>query len=238
MKLKLKHVASSLFFLLSQTSLALAQSDTSTAPKGGAGVAGTVIMYLICNSSKRRAIGGWLLYYYIQLYAGALISLAFVLEGLKNFNPDLWSDKSLYSLYLLSTVPAYLATLTEVIVGSMLLRIRLRNTRTLDWLRAVLLISFIFAAISLVIDFLHWPDSVTLDLVPLFTSILWFLYFTKSRRVALVFKQANWDANVMYPLAPGTETKGVSKKWLKNYGIVLVVIIAVFLLLIYFSTSK
>lgn len=236
MKLKMKHIATSLFFLLSQTSLALAQSDTSTAPKGGAGVAGTVIMYLICNSNKRRAIGGWLLYYYIQLYAGVLISLAFVLEGLKNFNPDLWSDKSLYSLYLLSTVPAYIATLTEVIVGSMLLRIRLRNTSTLDWLRAVLLISFMFAAISLIIDFLHWPDSVTLDLFPLFASILWFLYFTKSRRVALVFKQANWDANLMY--APGTEPKGVSKKWLKNYAVVLVVIIAVFLVLIYFSTGK
>jgi hypothetical protein len=238
MNTKSKYIGYLVLLLLVGTLYAFAQSDTSTTPKTSTGAGGVVIAYLICNSRKRYAIGGWLLYFYMQLFGGALISFGVFFTILKNFNAELWDDRALYTLYLLSIIPAYVATFAELTVGSLLISKRFRNPQTVNWLRITFVGSFVFALIGLLIDSAHWPESVAFDFFPLIGSALWFLYFTRSKRVDLVFRQANWDPNVMYPLPPGTtEPKGVSKRWLKIYAIVIVAIIAAMFLLI-FLTSK
>lgn len=179
--------------------LAFAQSDSSTVSKTSAGAGGALVTYLICNSQKRRPIGGWLLYFYIQLYGGALISLVILSGVRKNFDPTIWEDKALFTLYLISTIPSYIAMLAEVLVGSMLLAKRFKNPQTVNSLRIVLAASFVFGLLGLLIDSAHWPKNVAMDLLPAAMSLLWFFYFTKSTRVRLVFKEGNWDSNIMYP---------------------------------------
>jgi hypothetical protein len=226
-----------LLLLPSCTVLVFAQSITTTTPTTSTGAGGLLIAYLICNSMKRRPIGGWLLYFYMQLYGGALISILILFTNLKNFNVDLWDDRALYTLYLISTIPTYITILAQVTVGSVLLFHRFKNSRTVNWLRVIFVISFVFELIGLLIDSAHWPKSVEFDFLPLISSILWFFYFTRSKRVALVFKEANWDPNIMYPLAPGSAPTQVSKRWLKIYAIVLISIIVIILFLL-FLTSK
>lgn len=199
MNLKSKYLASIFLLLILGTFYVFAQSDISGTQKTTTGAGGVVIAYLICNSMKRHAIGGWLLYFYMQLFGGTLISFGLLFAILKNFNAEFWDDLSLYSLYLLSTIPAYVATFAEVTVGSMLLSKRFRNPQTVNWLRIAFVASFVFALISLLIDSAHWPESVALDFLPLLVSIFWFFYFTRSTRVRLVFKERNWDPNYMYP---------------------------------------
>jgi hypothetical protein len=48
-----------------------AQSDSSRPPSFG-GCVRLILLYL-CASRRDREIGGWLLYYYVQLYLGVLV---------------------------------------------------------------------------------------------------------------------------------------------------------------------
>jgi len=201
MKIRPQYFGYTTLLLFLGSLLALAQSADSTTQKTapGAGIVGILIAYWICNSRKRRPIGGWLLYYYMQLFGGALISFSWLFGMLENFNSELWDNPALYTLYLISTIPAYIVTLGEVTVGSMLLSHRFRNPQTVNWLRIVFVVSFVFGLIALLIDSAHWPESIAFDLLPVVGSILWFLYFTRSKRVQLVFKERNWDPNIIYP---------------------------------------
>lgn len=232
---KFHHFAFIVFALITGRVYVLAQSHTSSNPSTTTGsvAAGVLITYWICNSRKHHAIGGWLLYFYIQLYGGALFSLLIFFTIFQNFNPEIWDDKALYTLYLISTVPSYISILGQVSVASMLLSKRFRNVQTVNWLRIFFVVSFVFSLIGLLIDSTHWPKNASLNFLPLIVSAFWFLYFTFSKRVDLVFKQANWDPKAMYPLSTSAETQVVSKRWLRNYLIVIGIIIFLFLLLIF-----
>jgi hypothetical protein len=52
-----------------------ADGTGQAAPVPGGGI-GALIMWYVCGSRKKQEIGGWLLYYYIQLYLAVIVSLA------------------------------------------------------------------------------------------------------------------------------------------------------------------
>ena len=202
MILKSRHLLFMILLLPFSAVIVVGQSNPPGTPQTntGLGLAGIFIAYWICNRRKLYPIGGWLLYFYFQLFIGALITFILSFMVFKNFNPYLWEDKTLYSLYLLSTLPAYLVTLGEVTIGGMLLLPRFRNARTVNILKTVFVVSFVSGAIGLLIDSVHWPESVVLDFLPVVASAFWFLYFTRSKRVEMVLEQNTWDPKIMYPL--------------------------------------
>jgi hypothetical protein len=196
-----------LLVFTSETQLALAESgatDTSVSSQTIKAPFGLLIAWWICNSNKRKAIGGWLMYYYIQLFIGiflvALITLISTETLVFNLNINNWDNEMVqYFLYILSIIPVDLLLVTELVFGSMLLTEKFRNRKIYNFLRITLVSQFIFGMISLLININYYPESVIFDILQMMGSVFWFLYFTFSKRVNFVFVENKWDPNVMYP---------------------------------------
>lgn len=164
-------------------------SDTkSTAPLGG--LPGALLMWWICSRRKDQSIGGWLLYFYIQLYVSAAVGLLFIFLSLKNYNPAGWRDMTLYWLWFISVFPAQLLLIVQVILGSIMLK--QRQWKWVQYLMLSLAMDLAFAVLSICIDSWHFPDNVFLNFLTIAYAALWLPYFWRSVRVEAVFKTHNW----------------------------------------------
>ncbi len=162
-------------------------------------VVGFGVLFGIAYLTRRRAIGGWLLVFYIQLYMGlaAFLPIGFLAfpEVISNFNPAKWNSAKLYVLFVLTWTLLMATPGLVVFAGTRLLFEK--SEKNLLFLKKVLFAwvaaIFIFVAIypayfsnrSTIVN----PEDVFL----LFYSVIWCLYFLKSRRVRLVFIEKAWD---------------------------------------------
>lgn len=169
--------------------LAASTSAQSTNPVGAGLCLGLAIAYL----ARRRPIGGWLLYFYLQLYSSFLVSLVFIDRVVTNLNPGTWDSAFLYVLFFLSVVPALLAELAALTFGTVLLF--RRTARNVQWLRAALLALAVTSGISLGIDIAYFSElpNIIFDIVTLLFACVWTAYFLRSKRVLLVFIERAWD---------------------------------------------
>lgn len=166
-----------------------ASSDAPRQPVAGAAI---FIAFAIAYLSRRRAIGGWLLYFYIQLYVSLAFSLFFSSQILSNLNPNQWDDSFLYVMFFLSVVPVLVTEIIEGIVATMLL-IR-RNEKNLDYLQKILSALVATSAIALVIDVSYFREFQTLflDIFIFIFAVIWKFYFLKAPRIRSVFIERNW----------------------------------------------
>jgi hypothetical protein len=154
------------------------------------------IALAIAYVTRRMSIGGWLFYYYFQLYATLLISLLLGALVVENLNLSGWEDKALYMLFVISTVPIYLMKIVETLFATRLLIKSQRKSKNVKTLRYILSASVVFYAISLTIDHYHFPDNVALDVFGLVFAFIWALYFFVSYRVNYVL--SNWSGKWDY----------------------------------------
>jgi hypothetical protein len=75
-----------IFAFMATNAFAASSGTRNQSAAGGALFVAFAIAYL----SRRRAIGGWLLYFYVQLYAGFVFSLIFTPQIITNLNPSNW----------------------------------------------------------------------------------------------------------------------------------------------------
>lgn len=163
-------------------------SQTSSAPVPGLG--GLIVWY-ICAKRKAQEIGGWLLYFYIQLYVGVIITLLIGLASFENYLPSTWvENRSLYPLFLLSVVPGLLILPIQLVAAE-----RLRRSRDARWvriLRTVLWVELAAAALGAVIDSAEFPDNLASDVLAVVWPSIWLPYFYISKRVRKVFVTKDW----------------------------------------------
>lgn len=177
--------------------MALAISaDALAAPAGqgqNAAGAGLFLAWAIAYLTRRRAIGGWLLYFYIQFYLSLLISLLFLPRVIANLNPGAWDSAILYVLFFLSTVPVLLTEAFEAYAATLLL-VR-RNEYCLRVLKIALLALAISSGVALGIDVAYFSDEPTLffDGLTFGFACIWCAYFWKAKRVRMVFVDRTWD---------------------------------------------
>ena len=210
-------MAIGLITILSETQLALAESgttSTSTSSQATKAPIGILIAWWICNSRKRKAIGGWLLYYYMQLFVGTAFAILMILISLgtlgENLNIANWGNETMqYFLYIISVIPSDILLVVELVFGSMLLSKKFRNRKFYNLLRITIAASFGFGLIGFIIDSNYWPENIALDVLPMIGSAPWFLYFTYSKRVKFVFIENKWNPDVMYPPKENTARKKV-----------------------------
>lgn len=208
-------MAISLLTIFNETQLALAESGTTSTSTSSQTTTtgptiGLLIAWWICSSRKRNAIGGWLLYYYMQLFVGTAFAILMILVSLgtlaENLNIANWDNETMqYFLYVISVVPSGILLIVELVFGSMLLSKKFRNRKFYNFLRITMAASFTFRLIGLLIDSNYWPENIAFDILPIIGSMLWFLYFTYSKRVKFVFIENKWDPNVMYPPKENTD---------------------------------
>lgn len=177
------------FALLAANEVLAASTDTQRHPVVGASL---LVAFAIVYLSRRRAIGGWLLYFYIQLYLSLVVSLIFVTQVLSNLNPSKWDNSLLYVMFFLSVVPVLAAEAIEVFAATRLLF--RRNEQNVKFLQNTLVALVATCAVALVIDLAYFRDDPALffDILTFVSAMIWTLYFSKARRVKLVFIERNW----------------------------------------------
>ena len=166
-----------------------ASGDAPQQPLAGAGF---LVTLAIVYHSRRRPIGGWLLYFYVQLYLSMAISLIFVPQVLANLNPSQWDNSFLYVMFILSVIPVLATEVMEVFAATRLL-LR-RNKENVRFLQNTLLVLVSSSAIALAIDLAYFKHDPALffDIMTLLFSIIWSAYFWKSKRVRAVFIERKW----------------------------------------------
>ncbi len=155
--------------------------------------AGLFLAWGIAYLTRRRAIGGWLLYFYIQLYLSLLVSLIFVPQIISDLSPGEWDSAIRYVLFFLSAVPVLLAEGFEAYAATKLLRTR--NEANLLLLRKALVVLVVTSGASVAINVFYFSDapSIVLDVLTFVYAAIWTAYFTKAKRVRLVFVEGKWD---------------------------------------------
>ena len=177
--------------------LALAISSEALATPADQGQntvgAGLFLAWAIAYLTRRRAIGGWLLYFYIQLYLSLLIALLFIPRVIANLNPGSWDNANLYVLFFLSTVPVLLTQAFEAYAATLLLA--RRNESNLRVLRLALLALVVSSGAALGIDIGYFSEGPTLffDVLTFGFACIWCAYFWRAKRVRIVFVERSWD---------------------------------------------
>jgi hypothetical protein len=202
-----------LFFVVFATSLdAYAQTGSGSSAASGV-LAGPLIWGLICFLTRKRAIGGWLLY----LYVGLLISGIAILASLAaahwpSFSPTYWTGAfGYYLLFLVYQVPGHIVGLVLWLFAIRMLFKSQRNSKNLGNFQKLLFATVLFNAIGLIIilvsgaEVLADPDPA-LDIWFTGVALLMAAYFYRSQRVKMVLGDNYWDHQYLKQLSRTSST--------------------------------
>lgn len=192
--------------MLSLISVVVWLASSGSAPPAPTYPGGIIVAWLICNGAKRSPIGGWLLFFYWQLYSGLLMTALFFSMNIQSYVPENFDSNEKYALFVFSAVPTIILYLAQLVVGTMLLSVRTWDLlKLLRWLIAAEIVA---AIVSTVIDVNFYPDNVGLNFLTIVPESLWLAYLFRSVRVKHVFKTHDWDVavNSMYPVKPKMAT--------------------------------
>lgn len=163
-------------------------------------------MYWLCNSRRHKSIGGWLLYFYIQIYLAVPLAFGlFVVSTLPHLQANRLHDQTAVALLtLISILPlvmiSFEALLATVLLGK-------REWMMVNVVRGVFFADLLARLMILAIDWKIWPHAVTGALLGSIWPVLWLGYFSYSKRVQKVFKTHDWEAA---PMDMGATTRQVS----------------------------
>lgn len=166
-----------------------ASTDTSnSSPLGWVGAVLILIIGYICASRRKKEIGGWLLYYYIQLYIGAITVVLITVRSSDNYLPETWANEpDLYPFFLLTAVPGLLLYCAQFAAAE---KLRMsRNYAYVPILRYILFADLASSLIAIVIKNKYFEgSSAGFTMMIIMWPIVWITYFYFSKRVKSVFK--------------------------------------------------
>jgi hypothetical protein len=167
---------------------------------------GYLVAWWICNGRKRNQIGGWLLYFYWQLYAGLVMSAVFFAGNIQSYIPENFASGSTFALFLASTLPGLLLLVVKCVVATLLLQARTWDM--LKLLRWLMLADLSADVLATAIDGAYFPDNVALTFLSLVSDVIWLIYLFRSIRVRHVFLSHDWETAVdsLHPLKLKTVT--------------------------------
>ena len=161
---------------------------------------GFFIAWWVCNGRKRNPIGGWLLFFYWQLYSGLLISAVLFAANIQSYVPENFDSSSKFALFLASTVPGLLLFVVKCAVATLLLSARTWDM--LKFLRWVMVAEFSANVLATMIDAAYFPDNVALNFLTIIPGLIWLAYVFRSTRIRHIFYLHDWDVavNSFHPL--------------------------------------
>jgi hypothetical protein len=154
---------------------------------------GPLCMYWLCNSQKHKSIGGWLLYFYTQVYLGVpLVLVVFLNSSLPHLRASRWHDQTAFALFTLKAILPLIMITAQAIMATVLLK--KREWIVVNLLRGLFVADLLSAVFCVAIDRMYWPSMVVRGMAGLFWPLLWLGYFSYSKRVQRVFKTHDWES--------------------------------------------
>lgn len=170
---------------------------TATSSNAGYGVAWAAIIWGICYARKKKAIGGWLLLYLIQVFFGTAFWVFTTIMMRSSYIPASWPSFGRYLLFLVETVPFDIASVALFILSFNMISRTRRNWKTIILVQIALLITLCGSVISIIIGSLGENVAlIVFDVWGAIWALAWLAYFVKSKRVRAVFQTKNWDSVV------------------------------------------
>jgi hypothetical protein len=160
---------------------------------------GILLAWWICSRHKREPIGGWLMFFYWQVYSGILMTLLLFAFNIQGYVPENFDSTSRFTFFLASALPSIVLLFVQCAVATFLL-----SARTWDMvrlLRCVMIAELAFTVLATAIDARYFPENVVFGALSLVSIPIWLAYFFRSKRVQHVFYLHDWDAAVekIYP---------------------------------------
>ena len=140
---------------------------------------------------RKHAIGGWLLLFFWQIFAGCAVTIIQLVKDWHSYTPATWPDANLYLLYMLSFTPRVIALFSISLISVNLLR-----TFEGRWaliLRYALIAYIVAGFVSFVVDMHYFPADRSLTAATLLSPSILLGYTYKSERFWRVFRRHNWD---------------------------------------------
>jgi hypothetical protein len=169
---------------------------------------GGIVAWIVCNSRKRNEYGGWLLFFYWQLYSGILMTALFFSVNFQSYVPENFETSARYYRFLASVLPTIVIFALQVAVGTILISVRTWDLLRL--LRGLIVAQVVAASVAAFINARYFPDNLALGvLLTLLPESLWMAYFFTSKRVKHVFQAHDWDTAVEAIYPTGTVKLGI-----------------------------
>jgi len=150
------------------------------------------ILALLCGiiamARRKRAIGGWLFYFFCQVMLG--LALVAVSTHWRYYSPREWNDPIRYFLFVLSNLSR---TIILASIGAMC--VLLVETRDAPWIVGLQygLATYAFLTIlKIPVDNYCFPGATSRDSLSLAFPVVWMGYFAVSQRVRKVFFEKSW----------------------------------------------
>lgn len=179
-----------------------ASAAHGNAPTGIGGGFGLALLFMYVT--RRNAIGGWLLYYYITAYFAFILNVIELVAGYQSFASSNWT----YSIPLATVVIAYilpsLARLIEIFAATWLLS--RRTAQNLYFLRWTLVASVIVNGAAIGFEYAFRPQVLPIGWLSFISVGLWCAYFWCSQRVKAVFIEKNWNYETFAQKGPGARS--------------------------------
>jgi hypothetical protein len=153
-----------------------------------------LLFALLCWFRRKEEIGGWLMFFYYQIYAGMFLSVLIVAKQIGVYMPRPWKNETNHIFFIIAAIPRLVGFLMILIIATILLK-----KRELSWLsklRLVMGIELTLMACSLLIDVYRFPSAFTFNLTQAILLSLWLTYFYQSQRVHQVFVTHDWGAQL------------------------------------------
>jgi hypothetical protein len=149
---------------------------------------GGVISYV----RRKEEIGGWLLFFYIQLYVGLAASLLILPFFIGDFLPGKWGGVTArYVAFLSIAVSALVIYVTQFVVAHKLRRSR--DGAYLRPLRRVLALNLVVSIAVLLVDIKYDSIGIFSAAFMVLWAAVWLPYFHRSIRVGHVFVTRDWS---------------------------------------------
>lgn len=168
------------------------QVDPSTMTRP---VIGPLLIGLLCYLARKRAIGGWLLLFYIALAFGAVTTILLAVATMGNLFTGDW-DPLDWWLAIFDYFPWLLASIATWILGVRVAFVR--DQKALGHMRIAMVALVITSWIGFFIRlrlFGRGDFEVFMAAVTSFSASIWCLYWFMSRRVkhVMTLGEGRWD---------------------------------------------
>lgn len=131
------------------------------------------------------------MYFYFWISAGLTVYLSDAIGNYRVFLPSSNLDTAHHVALISAVYPRLFALLGVVGVG--VAALKWREWQWIERLKLMLIVTILIAGISVVLDAVYFPRSLSANAIRWVMLCVWLSYFHLSKRVHHVFRTKDWD---------------------------------------------